>query len=485
MGELDLCTLVERGEQLDSTLVSSALELRAQEDAQRGNSCGRISHALTEAGNVRVIVSTGHFGIPVIADNSRANAGNLVRRHADALAASADQYAEVGVSDGDHLPDLRAEDRIVDAFIAVGAAVVDVVALCLEPLRQRGLQHEARVITADGDSHGVPLSTVASLWPSIGQGSPPTPWAGRNTDSMGTVVVVGSLNVDLVVGLDRMPDPGETVMGRTLDQHPGGKGLNQAVAAARLGARVEMIGAVGSDDSGSWLRGIVTSEGIDDAGVRTVDGPSGTALIEVDRSGMNRIVVVPGANGKVTPDDVAAALSDIDDIAIVLTQGEVPLASIEAAMVVGKAKGARTILNPAPALDYPVDLLRAVDIVLPNEHEAAQLTGLDTSTLEGAQAAANHLVSLGVACAIITRGGDGAIWATAESSGNVPVFPVTPVDTVAAGDAFCGGLVAALAEGHELSEALRWAAAAGGLATTKAGAVPSLPSRAELDTLLR
>jgi hypothetical protein len=159
--------------------------------------------------------------------------------------------------------------------------------------------------------------------------------------------------------------------------------------------------------------------------VRTVAGPSGTALIEVDRTGMNRIVVVPGANGTVSPDDVAAALADIDDVAIVLTQGEVPLASIEAAMVVGKSKGARTILNPAPVLDYPVELLRAVDIVLPNEHEAAQLTGLDTSTLEGAQAAAAHLVALGVNCAIITRGGDGAIWATDESSGNVPAFPVT------------------------------------------------------------
>ncbi len=311
------------------------------------------------------------------------------------------------------------------------------------------------------------------------------PACERNTDAMGTVVVVGSLNVDLVVGLDRMPDPGETVMGRTLDQHAGGKGLNQAVAAARLGARVEMVGAVGSDDSGSWLRGIVVHEGIGDTCVRTVEGPSGTALIEVDRTGMNRIVVVPGANGQVTPDDVAASLAEIDDIAIVLTQGEVPLSSIEAAMVVGRARGARTILNPAPALDYPVDLLRAVDIVLPNEHEAAQLTGLDTSTLEGAQAAAAHLVDLGVTCAIITRGAEGAIWATAEATGSVAVFTVTPIDTVAAGDGFCGGLVAALAEGHELDEALRWAAAAGGLATTKAGAVPSLPSRAELDALLQ
>ena len=281
-----------------------------------------------------------------------------------------------------------------------------------------------------------------------------------------------------------MPDPGETVIGRTLDQHPGGKGLNQAVAAARLGARVEMIGAVGTDDSGAWLRDIVTSESIGDSGVRTVDGPSGTALIEVDRTGMNRIVVVPGANGKVTPDEVAAALDTIDDIAIVLTQGEVPLASIEAAMVVGRAKGARTVLNPAPVIDYPIELLRAVDIVLPNEHEAAQLTGIDTSTLEGAQDAAAHLVGLGVTCAIITRGGEGAIWATAHDSGSIGVFPVTPVDTVAAGDGFCGGLVAALAEGLEINEAMRWASAAGGLATTKAGAVPSLPTRDQLTALL-
>ena len=301
---------------------------------------------------------------------------------------------------------------------------------------------------------------------------------------MGTVVVVGSLNIDLVVGLERMPDPGETVIGRTLDQHPGGKGLNQAVAAARLGARVEMIGAVGSDDSGSWLRGIVKAEGIGDSGVRTVDGPSGTALIEVDRSGMNRIVVVPGANGKVTPDEVAAALDDIVDIAIVLTQGEVPLAAIETAMIVGRAKGARTVLNPAPVLDYPVALLRAVDIVLPNEHEAAQLTGLNTSTLGGAKAAAAHLVALGVTCAIVTRGGEGAIWATAEDSGHVEAFSVSPVDTVAAGDGFCGGLVTALAEGLDINEALRWAAGAGALATTRPGAVPSLPTRAELDTLL-
>jgi ribokinase len=199
---------------------------------------------------------------------------------------------------------------------------------------------------------------------------------------------------------------------------------------------------------------------------------------------MNRIVVVPGANGKVTPDEVAAALDSIDDIAIVLTQGEVPLASIEAAMVVGRAKGARTVLNPAPVLDYPVELLRAVDIVLPNEHEAAQLTGLDTATLEGAKAAAAHLVALGVTCAIVTRGGEGAIWSTAEDSGNVGVFSVTPVDTVAAGDGFCGGLVAALAEGVDLTEALRWAAAAGALATTRSGAVPSLPTRTELEALL-
>ena len=292
-----------------------------------------------------------------------------------------------------------------------------------------------------------------------------------------SVVVVGSLNVDLVVGLERMPDPGETVLGRTLERHPGGKGLNQAVAAARLGAHVHMIGAVGSDDAGSWLRSIVASEGIGDIAIATVVGPSGTALIEVDEAGMNRIVVVPGANDHVTAAQVTAAIESMDHVTVVLAQGEVPIPAIEAAMRAGRARGARTILNPAPVRDYPDSLLPLVDILVPNEHEAAALSGMPVATAADADDVARYFMSKGVLYVVITRGGDGAVWRSTDGNGHVPAFAVTPVDTVAAGDAFCGALAASLDGGASFNDALRWASAAGALATTAAGAVPSLPRR--------
>ena len=312
----------------------------------------------------------------------------------------------------------------------------------------------------------------------------PDPQPHQPVATSGRVVVVGSLNVDLVVGLERMPAPGETVMGETLERHPGGKGLNQAVAAARLGARVSMIGTVGSDDSGVWLQGIVRAEGIDATGIISADGPSGTALIEVDPTGMNRIVVIPGANAALTAADVTAAINAIDDVAVVLTQGEIPLEAITAAMAAGRACGARTILNPAPVRDYPASLLALVDFLVPNEHEAAHLSGLPTDSLVDASEAARHFTGEGVPNAIITRGARGAVWVSPSSSGSVPAYRVTPVDTVAAGDAFCGGLAAALASGEPLPEALRWASAAGALATTIAGAVPSLPTRDAVEQLL-
>ena len=312
----------------------------------------------------------------------------------------------------------------------------------------------------------------------------PDPQPHQPVATSGRVVVVGSLNVDLVVGLERMPAPGETVMGATLERHPGGKGLNQAVAAARLGARVSMIGTVGSDDSGVWLQGIVRAEGIDATGIISAGGPSGTALIEVDPTGMNRIVVIPGANAALTAADVTAAINAIDDVAVVLTQGEIPLEAITAAMAAGRACGARTILNPAPVRDYPTSLLALVDFLVPNEHEAAHLSGLPTGSLVDASEAARHFTGQGVPNAIITRGARGAVWVSPSSSGSVAAYRVTPVDTVAAGDAFCGGLAAALASGDPLPVALRWASAAGALATTIAGAVPSLPTLDAVEQLL-
>ncbi|MBU6246097.1 MAG: ribokinase [Actinomycetales bacterium] len=299
-----------------------------------------------------------------------------------------------------------------------------------------------------------------------------------------TVVVVGSLNQDLVVGLQRMPDPGETVFGDRLERFAGGKGLNQAVAAARAGARVAMIGAVGSDDAGSWLRELVVGEGIDGSGVRSVAGPTGTAIIEVDHSGMNRIVVVAGANAEVDADHVQQALARLDEVAVVLVQHEVPGDAVRAAMRFGRARGAITILNPAPARDIgdldPAD----VDLLVPNEHEAADLAGLPTQDLQQAQGAAERLRGAGFRTVVITRGASGVIWSGPEGTGSMPAFEVTAVDTVAAGDAFCGGLATSLAAGLPLPDALRRASAGGALAASASGAVPSLPDRAAIDSLV-
>jgi ribokinase len=298
-----------------------------------------------------------------------------------------------------------------------------------------------------------------------------------------TVVVVGSANVDLVLGLHRMPDPGETVFGHSLERFPGGKGLNQAVAAARAGASVSMVAAVGSDEAGAWLRGLVVAEGIQDEQIRNAPGPSGTAVIEVDQSGMNRIVVIPGANAAVDAAQVERALAAIEQVAVVLVQHEVPPDAVRAAMRGGRARGALTILNPAPARELDPDVLADVDLLVPNEHEAALLTGLPTGTADQALAAAAQLRHQGPGAVVVTRGSEGVVWCDADGTSTAVAFSVQAVDTVAAGDAFCGCLAAALAEGRDLGEAIRLGSAAGALAASAVGAVPSLPNRAAIDAL--
>ena len=298
------------------------------------------------------------------------------------------------------------------------------------------------------------------------------------------VAVVGSLNIDLVIELDRMPNPGETVFGSRLERHPGGKGLNQAVAAARLESEVHMIGAVGDDGSGDWLMDVVTREGIRAEGIATAPGTSGTALIEVDASGENRIIVISGANERVTPGEVSAHLRSLSAVDVVLTQGEVPIEVMIAAAEVGKKIGAQVVMNPAPVREYPKELLMNVDILVPNEHEAKAMTGMSTDNMVDAVEAAQVLQERGPGCVIITRGEKGAVWSSAEGSGQAAAFKVSAVDTVAAGDAFCGGLAAGLARGVSLAEAMRWASAAGALAATVRGAVPSLPSLAQVTELL-
>lgn len=294
---------------------------------------------------------------------------------------------------------------------------------------------------------------------------------------MPTVACIGSLNVDLVVRVTRMPGTGETVTGHALERHLGGKGLNQALAAARAGGDVALVGAVGTDDGGTWMRTELGAEGVDLTAVSTVDGPSGTALIEVDASGANRIVVIPGANGWLTADYTSEQVRRLASARIALAPLEVPPAAVLGALRAAHDAGMRTILNtaPVPPDGLPEGLLAVTDIVVANEHEASLITGLDVDGIASAYAAARALRDLGAGSAIVTLGAEGAVWSTPEAEGHTPAYPVTPIDTVAAGDAFCGVLAASLADDLPWEVALRRASAAGALATTIAGAAPSLP----------
>ena len=303
---------------------------------------------------------------------------------------------------------------------------------------------------------------------------------------MPSVVCIGSLNVDLVVRVARMPASGETVTGQALERHLGGKGLNQALAAARAGGAVALVGAVGTDEGGAWMRAELGAEGVDLSAVADVEGASGTALIEVDAQGANRIVVIPGANGWLTADYTSAQVERLAPAQIALAPLEVPPLAVLGALRAAHAAGMRTILNtaPVPADGLPAGLLAVTDILVANEHEASLITGLDVSGTESAYAAARALRDLGARSAIVTLGAEGAVWSTPDGEGHTPAFTVTPIDTVAAGDAFCGVLAAALADALPWEDALRRASAAGALATTVAGAAPSLPSADAINRLV-
>ncbi len=273
------------------------------------------------------------------------------------------------------------------------------------------------------------------------------------------VVVVGSLNLDLVVRTQRLPGPGETVSGSDYQEFPGGKGLNQAVAAARAGALVAFVGAVGDDDAGRRLRDVVRAEGIDERWLLTVTGaPTGRALIAVDDNAENSIVVVPGANGHLVWPDVAPPEGKA-----VLAQLEVPVGTVDDALTAARAVGSTTILNPAPAVELPDSTIATASLIVPNEHEADVIGGI------------GHLFASGVGAVVTTLGAQGACIHSGGQSTTQTPFQVIPVDTTGAGDAFCGYLAARLAVGDDLSTSVRWASAAGALATTIAGAVPSLP----------
>ncbi len=285
------------------------------------------------------------------------------------------------------------------------------------------------------------------------------------------VCVVGSANLDLVATTERLPRPGETVLGSTYAEHAGGKGLNQAVAAARAGARTTFCGAVGDDSAADQLLAVITADGIDHGSLRHLaDVRTGRALIGVSAQAENSIIVVAGANAGLLPDHVTAAAASAR---VLLTQLEVPMDTVRAALAAARAAGAITILNPAPATALTAETLALCDVLIPNEHEVEVLGGVD------------ELLRLGARAVVVTLGSRGAKLCAPDSGELiVPAFAVDAVDTTAAGDAFCGGFATAIAAGSSFADALRFAVAAGALATTRPGAVPSLPTRAEIDALL-
>lgn len=284
-------------------------------------------------------------------------------------------------------------------------------------------------------------------------------------------MVVGSANLDLVATVDHLPAPGETVLGRDYAEHPGGKGLNQAVAASRAGARTAFVGCLGTDAAGDALHALMSEESLDPY-VVDVARPTGRALIAVDDGGENSIVVVPGANSCLTISVVDDHRDVIARAGVVLCQLEVPLDAVEAALAIAKVGGATTVLNPAPAAALSRSLISLCDVVVPNQHEVAQLGG------------ASALLDAGVSTVVITLGARGLRIVTRQDEFDIPPFVVRAVDTTGAGDAACGALAAALAEGLDIVTAARRASAAGALAATRQGAVPSLPRRSEIDALV-
>jgi ribokinase len=301
-----------------------------------------------------------------------------------------------------------------------------------------------------------------------------------------TVVVFGSINMDLVVRTPRLPALAETITGHEFFTAPGGKGANQAVAAARLGVPTQMVGRVGGDAFGQELRQNLASAGADVSAVFTDPAvSSGVAVIAVDDNAQNNIIIVPGANGRVGHDDLDRLEASLDGATVLLLQFEVPLDAVVAAARLAHQRGIIVVLDPAPAQPLPAELYSLVDILTPNEVEAGQLAGTAIKNQTDAAGAAKNLLSLGVKTVIIKMGALGVLYAQAGGESTfVPAFKVEAVDTVAAGDAFNGGLAAALLEGKPLPEAVRWGAAAGALSATKMGAQPSMPTRAEFDAFL-
>ncbi|MEU4146365.1 ribokinase [Streptomyces parvulus] len=295
------------------------------------------------------------------------------------------------------------------------------------------------------------------------------------------LLVVGSANADLVIGVERRPAAGETVLGSDLSVHPGGKGGNQAVAAARLGARTALLARVGDDGHGRLLLDAQRAAGVDTVGVLVGGAPTGVALITVDPSGDNSIVVSPGANGRLTPGDVRAAGSLFHASRVVSTQLEIPLETV-VEVVRSLAPDSRFVLNPSPPLPLPPEVLAACDPLIVNEHEARVILG-DALVSERPEDWARILLAKGPRSVVVTLGAEGALVASGAGVARVPSVKVEAVDTTGAGDAFTAALAWRLGTGDSLAEAAAYAARVGAAAVTKPGAQESYPTAAEAEAL--
>ncbi len=298
------------------------------------------------------------------------------------------------------------------------------------------------------------------------------------------IIVIGSSNTDMVIKAGRLPVPGETVIGGKFFMNPGGKGANQAVAAARLGGKVTLVCKTGNDIFGKQSIELFNSEGINiNCIFSDSKNPSGVALITVDSNGENCIVVASGANASLGPSDIESAKSEIEKGNIVLMQLEIPIETVEYATQMANKKGIKVILNPAPARALSDKLLKSLYAITPNKGEAEMLSGIKVTDWESAKKAARVIKSKGVNIVVITLGSLGALVYEGDIFHQVEAFKVEPIDTTAAGDTFSGALCVAISEGYSIVDSVRFAAKASALTVTKMGAQSSIPFRSELSTL--
>ena len=300
------------------------------------------------------------------------------------------------------------------------------------------------------------------------------------------IAVLGSINMDIVVKCARLPTPGETITGHEALEIPGGKGANQAVSASRAGGQVTMIGRLGDDGFAEELWNTLKQDRINtDHVIRTHSSASGIAIVAVEDSGENSIMVVPGANGRVTPSDVDQAATAISKADILLLQLEIPIDAVERAICIATDSNVTVILDPAPMLEAVSDKMMRVDVICPNQSEATALAGHPVGSIEAAIAVVPLLHQRGAKQVIITMGSMGTIVSDGNSIDSIPPFKIVAKDTTAAGDAFAGALAVRLGQGASLVDAATFASAAGAIAATRLGAQPAMPQRKEIDRLVK